>query len=52
VFGRSGGDNDNAHAPIYPLEVKTTFQGGVYEEAIYEFIVTNFLASVAQDAEI
>ena len=52
VQGRAGKDSDRAHAPIYPLELKTSFSGGVYEESVYEFIVNNFLASVSEDAKL
>lgn len=51
VSGRIGSGNDNAHAPIYPLQNKTTFTS-LYEENIYDFIVMNFLASVANDVEL
>lgn len=46
---RQGRNNDQAHAPIYPLKPGSSLIGD--ERKVYEFIARHFLACISEDAK-
>ncbi|EQB60754.1 dna topoisomerase iii [Vairimorpha apis BRL 01] len=48
-YPRQGKNNDNSHAPIYPLKSGTSLSN--LDRSIYDFIVSRFLAGLCDDAK-